>query len=250
MGFASRRGAEKLIEDGYVHVNNKKVTQQGTLVVPGKDTIHVDGKLATPKKPVWVAVHKPRGMNSLPSKKRRSVDSGIPTEQRKGLIPIAGIEEDSSGLLILSNDRTAVAKLNNPDNNLIKEWIVDCYGQVPRSTVNALQRGIRLEGEEDIFRPKSLQCLGSGYIELSPREKAVLTRFIVCVREHRRQLMSRIFSAVGLTVARASRRSLGPVLLSPLKRGDFRYLTPNEIKALKRGVKERAMNTERRQENL
>eukprot|EP00178_Gracilaria_changii_P000250 TRINITY_DN1025_c0_g1_i1.p1 TRINITY_DN1025_c0_g1~~TRINITY_DN1025_c0_g1_i1.p1 ORF type:complete len:268 (-),score=26.99 TRINITY_DN1025_c0_g1_i1:1011-1814(-) len=154
MGFASRRGAEKMIEEGQVRVNNKRITQQGILVVPGKDTIHVDGKIATIQKPVWIAVHKPRGMNSLPSRIKRSVDSNVPSGRRKGLLPVASLEENASGLLILSNDRAAVAKLNSPDDNLVKEWIVDCYGPFLKSKVIALQRGVRLEGENEMFIPK------------------------------------------------------------------------------------------------
>ncbi|CAN8073866.1 unnamed protein product [Agarophyton chilense] len=250
MGFASRRGAEKLIESGSVRVNNRSVTKSGMLVVPGKDIIHVDGKLAKLQTPVWVAVHKPRGMNSLPSTSRRSVDSEFPSELRKGLIPVAGIEEDASGLLILSNDRKAVAQLNNPDCNLVIEWVVDCYGPVSNSKVIELQRGVVLEGEKDVFRPKNLECQGSARIELSPREKTILTRFVVRVREHRRQLMSRFFSSVGLTVVRMSRRSFGPVLLSPLRRGSFRQLTPNEIKAMIRGVKESTVKKERRHRKI
>lgn len=86
---------------------------------------------------------------------------------------------------------------------------------------------------------QSVRCLGTERVELSPRDKATLTRFEVGIRENRRQLIQRLFNAAGLKVVNMSRRSFGPVLLSSLKRGDFRYLTPNEVKALKRGVKKR-----------
>lgn len=84
---------------------------------------------------------------------------------------------------------------------------------------------------------KGVTIQGSGKVELSRREFRTLTRIIVRVREGRHHLIQRLLASVGVTVVRASRRSFGPVLLGSLKRGAFRYLTSNEIKALKRSVK-------------
>lgn len=86
---------------------------------------------------------------------------------------------------------------------------------------------------------KSITIRGSGKVELSRREYRTLTRIVVRVRESRHHLIQRLFESVGITVARASRRSFGPVLLGSLERRSFRYLTLKEIKALKRGVRER-----------
>lgn len=79
--------------------------------------------------------------------------------------------------------------------------------------------------------------MGSEKVELASGEKKTLTRMEVRIRDSRRHLIRRLFESVGLTVVRASRRGFGPILLGSLKRGDFRYLTPNEVKALTRGVK-------------
>lgn len=88
-----------------------------------------------------------------------------------------------------------------------------------------------------ILFEKSLTILGSGKVELSRGEFRTLTRIEVRVRESRHHLVQRLFESVGTEVVRASRRRFGPILLGSLKRGDFRYLTSNEIKALKRGIK-------------
>lgn len=71
---------------------------------------------------------------------------------------------------------------------------------------------------------------------LGPKNRKMLTRVEVGVRESRHHQIRRMFEAVDLPVVSASRRCFGPVRLGSLKRADFRYLTPNEIKALTRGV--------------
>lgn len=154
MGVASRREAEKLIENGCVKVNNRKVRQQGLLVKVGEDTIHVNGKMITPPKPIWIAIHKPKGILSIPGIGGRSVDTFIPTAKKKGLVAIGGIGEEASGLVILSNDRAAAAQLNSPENMHIKEWFVDCRGPVSFSKVRELKHGTTIDDEGNRFAPE------------------------------------------------------------------------------------------------
>lgn len=154
MGVASRRNAEKLIESGCVRVNKRKVKQQGLLVKAGEDIIHVNGKEITPPKCIWIAIHKPKGIVSIPGTSGRSIDTYIPPAKKKGLVVVGGIGEDASGLVILSNDRAAAAQLNGPENMHIKEWYVDCHGPVSLSKVRELQRGAIVDGERDRFTPE------------------------------------------------------------------------------------------------
>lgn len=79
--------------------------------------------------------------------------------------------------------------------------------------------------------------MGSEKVQLGVGVNKFLTRVEVRLRESRRRIIRRIFEHVGLEVFHASRKSFGPIRLGSLKRGDFRYLTPKEVKALTRGTK-------------
>lgn len=87
-----------------------------------------------------------------------------------------------------------------------------------------------------LFLIQVVSIVGAGSVKFGAKDKETITRMELRVRESRHHLIQRLFESVGLTVLRASRKSFGPVLLGSMKRGDFRYLTPNEVKALKRGV--------------
>lgn len=154
MGVASRRESEKLIADGEVMVNKKKVQQQGVVVIAGKDVIHVHGKEVRAAAAVWVAVHKPRGTPSIAKGSGRSVEFMVPLEKRRGLVAVDALEEDASGVMILSNERNDVARLNSANNSFVREWMVDCYGRVRWEDVRELEIGVKLDGERELVKVK------------------------------------------------------------------------------------------------
>lgn len=239
LGFASRRQSEAMIAEGRVRVNGRKVRQQGTLVKPRSDRIVVDGtELATKQPAVWVAVHKPRGYLSLPKQgAKRTVESLVPKANQMRLATVENLDASFSGLVIMTNERGCIPQLANPDHPHVKQWTVDCEGIVADHVVAPLRSGIRLAGDTTDTLPADVKILGSEKVELSRGKFGTLTRIEVRMRDGRQRLIKRMFDALGLKIVSASRRGVGPILLGSLKRGDFRYLSPNEIKALKRGVK-------------
>lgn len=149
LGFASRRKSEVLIAEGKVRVNGRVVKDQGVLVNSRKDQITVEGKKLVPQdRAIWMAVHKPRGYLSLPKEGgTRSVLDLVPRNKRTGLIPVGGIDEDYSGIVILTNERAHVQEQSSPQNRHVKEWIVDCEGVVNIDALGPLERGVHLKGD-------------------------------------------------------------------------------------------------------
>lgn len=157
-GIASRRAAEELIAQGKVSVNGRVVREQGLLVHSRRDRIVVNGKvIEAPTRATWIAVHKPPGYLSLPKDGYgRTVTNIIPKSRRPGLLTVSGIEEDFSGLVLLTNERGHVADLSKPDNPHVKEWVVDVEGVCSHEAVEPLRRGVKLNGEIT----KSLPAVG------------------------------------------------------------------------------------------
>lgn len=155
LGVASRRRSEELIAEGKVYVNGRVVRNQGTLVNLRKDRIKVQGKeVVAQESAVWVAVHKPKGYLSLPREgSKKSVADLLPRSKRNGLITVGGIDEDYSGIVIMTNERGHVPELSSPQNPHVKEWIVDCDGLVKDDTVEPLRRGAKLKGNSSSILP-------------------------------------------------------------------------------------------------
>eukprot|EP00177_Eucheuma_denticulatum_P005830 GFKZ01010639.1.p1 GENE.GFKZ01010639.1~~GFKZ01010639.1.p1 ORF type:complete len:393 (-),score=24.42 GFKZ01010639.1:680-1693(-) len=239
LGFASRRQSEAMISEGRVRVNGRKILEQGTLVNPRSDRIMVDGaELAAAEKAVWVAVHKPRGYLSVAREgAKRTVRDLVPKARAMKLATVGSLDASFSGLVIMTNERGCIPQLVSPDHPHVKHWFVDCEGVITDQMVAPLRSGIQLEGDTRATVPADVKILGSEKVELSRGRFGALTRIEVRLRDSRQRLIKRMFDALGIKIVSASRRGVGPILLGSLKRGSFRYLTPNEIKALKRGVK-------------
>lgn len=147
VGIASRRAAEALIAEGRVSVNGKQTTKLGTAVNIWRDNIFVNGiPVRVPTSAIWLAMYKPRGFLSFIEGKgslSRFFDS-----RYKELVPAGAIEEDASGLIILTNERGSVPILSRPDNPHVQIWYVDCLGVVTNQQLNTLNKGVMLDGPQ------------------------------------------------------------------------------------------------------
>lgn len=143
MGVASRRKAEDLILNGHVSVNGKVITENGTSANPYTDCIAVDGETVTlPSKPMWLAIHKPRGMSSTPREGSITIADAVQRAKENRLVVVGPIDEEASGLILMTNERFWAQELSKPDDKHVKEWLVDCYGDVTRSQFKSLCEGV------------------------------------------------------------------------------------------------------------
>lgn len=163
LGVASRRNAEDMIAGGKVTVNGNVVREKGVLVNARVDRIAVNGKtVEAPSKAVWIAVHKPPGYLSLPKEgHRRTAASLLPRSQRTSMMPVGSIEEDFSGLLLMTNERGHIPELSKPNNPHVKEWVVDIDGIVSEAQIDPLRRGVKLNGETTNTLPAVSFCFES-----------------------------------------------------------------------------------------
>lgn len=124
VGFCSRRGADKLIEQGKVTINGK-VPEMGTKVLPG-DEVRVDGNLISPPKDdfVYIAFNKPVGIvctTDIKAEKDNIIDY---INHPKRIFPIGRLDKPSEGLILLTSDGDIVNKILRAGNNHEKEYIV------------------------------------------------------------------------------------------------------------------------------
>lgn len=225
-GLASRRTAAEWIRAGRVTVNGRVVTEPGWRVMPGADTIVVDGRPVSSVRPAFrtVMLNKPRGyVCSRSSREGKSVLDLI-RDVPERLIPAGRLDQDSEGLLLLSNDGALILRVTHPRFGHVKRYRVTVSGPMNGETLARLRSPMRLE--DGPIQPAQVQVLRPG----SQVGRHVL-EFVL--REGRNRQIRRMCEKVGLAVHRLVRVQVGPLMLGGLRPGQWRDVTPDEMVALR-----------------
>jgi 23S rRNA pseudouridine2605 synthase len=125
----------------------------------------------------------------------------------------------TTGLLLLTNDTELSAYLTDPANAITRTYAVSVEGKVTDEEVQQLIRGVRDRGE--LLKPLTLTLRKSSNKE---------SHLIVKLTEGKNREIRRMFGSIGHEVTRLKRISFGPLTLGEMQPGQFRYLTPEEIR--------------------
>ena len=219
-GVASRRAAEELMREGRVRVGGEVIREMGSKVPPDA-RIEVDGRaVAAPAPHRYVVLNKPRGIVSTARDERGRSTVVEMIGARERLYPVGRLDEDSEGLVLLTNDGAWAERVLHPRYGHEREYEVSIAGPVPAASVAALRRGIALE--EGLARAARVSVA---------RGARGSTLHIVLQTGWKRQVR-RMCAAVGLRVLRLRRVRLGPLQLGRLRPGAWRELTTREVRAL------------------
>lgn len=222
-GFGSRRACEDFIIAGRVTVNGQ-VAHLGSKADPQKDQVRLDGKLIKPPQAFqYIAIYKPRGVIS-------AVTAPDPRPTVRDLVPIPGtlypvgrLDVESEGLLLLTNDGELANRLTHPRYGNEKEYHVLVARHPDDEQLTAWRRGVVLE---DGYHTAPAQV----HIE-SHSGKGTWLR-VVMKEGHKRQIRETC-RQIGLPVVGIIRVRMGNLHLGNLKPGEWRKLTPAEVKGLK-----------------
>lgn len=224
-GVASRREAEKLITAGRVAVNGSIITELGVKVDPDEAAITVDGRPIdlNPKK-VYVLLNKPRGYTSTrhdPHALRVVTD--LVRDVGVSLYPVGRLDIDTEGLLILTNDGDFTFKMTHPSHHVPKTYRAEVRGLVSQETIDQLAKGVLLE--DGLTSPAKVSLAVLNTANRGSIVEIVLT-------EGKKRQVRRMLEAVGHPVVRLARTKFGGIGLGSLKPGEWRFLKPDEVKAL------------------
>ena len=234
-GVASRRKSEELIVKGRVTVNGKVVTQLGTRVDSDRDVIRVDGeRIQVASSHVYVIVNKPRGGLSVMEDDRGRQSLGDLVSAPTRLYPVGRLDATSEGLILLTDDGELANLLTHPRYKHEKEYLVLVNGRPSDKTLAAWRRGVVLD--EKLTAPARVSFV---------RTQGDSTVLRVAMREGRKRQIRRVASLLGHPVRELTRVRLGPLQLSRLEPGQWRYLTSREIHELE-SLKKRPRKGKRR----
>jgi 23S rRNA pseudouridine2605 synthase len=223
-GFASRRGAERLIQAGRVTVNGQAVTELGVRADPARDRILVDGRPIGPAEAkCYVLLHKPPGyLTTRDDPRGRPRVFDLVPERGARLHSVGRLDFDAEGLLLLTNDGALTYRLTHPRHAVARVYRVLVEGRADAAALAALRRGVMLDdgpARAETARRLGGAAPGGAWLELT-------------LREGRYREVKRLCQAVGLTVRRLVRVAFGPLALGSLPPGRWRDLAPREVATL------------------
>jgi 23S rRNA pseudouridine2605 synthase len=234
-GVDSRRNVEQMVLEGRVAVNGRIVRELPVMVDPASDEIEVDGERVRLRDRVsgkrhYIVMNKPKGVystNVSQGEQVRAIDllgRGFPAR----VYPVGRLDADSKGLLLLTNDGDLTNRLTHPRYGVAKTYRAVVDGYVEPGDLEELEKGIWLADKQG----KGFKT-GRSHIRIVKRmrEKSILE---ITIREGRNRQVRRMLAGVGHKVKDLTRIKMGPLTLEGLAPGQFRELTPREVKELQR----------------
>ncbi len=227
-GFASRREAEEMIRTGRVTINGKVVTELGTKADPITDHVKVDGKLITrPEEHRYILLNKPKEvMTTVEDPKKRKTVLDLVRGIKERIYPVGRLDYHSEGLILLTNDGDLAFKIAHPSQGSVKTYHVKVRGIVDDKMIDKLSRGITIDGK------RTLPCEISRLRTTGKTSDEGNSWFEVKLREGRTQQIRKMFQVVGHPVSKLRRVAIGPLSDNKLQTGEWRELTPQEVRML------------------
>lgn len=222
-GVGSRRHCEDLITAGRVSVNGTVVRELGSRVDPATQKICVDGQLVRAERHVYYLVNKPRGYlctNRDPARRPLAIDLIPQVSQR--VYTVGRLDEDSEGLLLLTNDGELANCLMHPRFGVEKTYVAQVAGVPSPDDLGQLLKGVWLS--DGHVKAKHVKRLKS---------QAGSTSLRIVLNEGKNREIRRMLARLGHKVLRLKRTAIGPLELGTLAAGKSRKATPQEIAELR-----------------
>ena len=224
-GVASRRASEVLVRERRVEVDGVVVTDLATKIPPDAE-VKVDGSRIRTERMAYFMLNKPKGVvctNTPLELRPRAIDLVTSTER---VYPVGRLDEDSEGLLLLTNDGELAHRLTHPSFEIPKTYLVKVHGRVEKDALARIRDGVYLaEGR-------------TAPVEIYVKRRGVnLTTLEMVLREGINREIRRMLAKVEHPVISLRRVTFGPLELSKLPLGGHRRLSPREVDALHKAAR-------------
>ena len=227
-GVMSRRSAEEEIQRGNVSVNGH-VAELGMKINPTKDVVTYKNKRINYERRqyTYIMMNKPRGyLCSTSDDRGRKCVVDLISDIDARIYPVGRLDLISEGMLLLTDDGELKNRLTHPSHSLPKVYRVKVKEEVSESQYNSLISPMKIDGYE--IKPVT--------VSVGEKDESG-TVLKMTLQEGRNRQIRKMCEAVGLTVKRLSRVSIGNLKLNNLPTGKWRYLTTEEVDYLYKATK-------------
>jgi 23S rRNA pseudouridine2605 synthase len=224
-GVCSRREADELIQKGRVKINGQVMTEMGYRVKP-TDSVYLDDEPLKRERIVYVLLNKPKDHITTTDdpEGRKTVMNLVRKACNERIYPVGRLDRNTTGLLLLTNDGALAEKLAHPSNNIKKVYQILLDKPITEDDFNKIVEGIELE--DGNIKPDKLSVISDDGSALEMH-----------IHSGRNRIVRRIFEHLGYEILRLDRVSYAGLTKKGLTRGEWRYLTEQEVIRLKYFVK-------------
>ena len=226
-GVCSRREADDFIQAGVVTVNGHVVTELGTKVLRG-DEVKFHDQPVTLEKKVYVLLNKPKDYvtTSDDPQQRKTVMDLVKDACPERIYPVGRLDRNTTGVLLLTNDGEMASKLTHPKFLKKKVYHVYLDKNVTMHDMQQIASGIELEDGE-------IQADAIEYADDHDKSQVGIE-----IHSGKNRIVRRIFESLGYRVTKLDRVQFAGLTKKNLRRGDWRFLTEQEVDMLRMGAYE------------
>jgi 23S rRNA pseudouridine2605 synthase len=219
-----------MIVEGRVTVNGQTITELGSKADFEKDHIKVDGHLLrAPSRHVYIALNKPNGtVTTVTDPQGRQTVMELLRGVKERVYPVGRLDYHSEGLLLLTNDGELTNAILSAATHLPKTYVVKANGSLTAEQEQQFRGGVPIMGHRTL--PAGLKLI----------HRAENPWYEVRLFEGRNNQIRLMFKHFGLLVEKLKRVKIGPLDLGPLKPGEFRHLSQEEVQSLKRATQNKS----------
>ena len=220
----SRRTADEVIRMGRVTVGGRPVLDPGTPIDPLRLEVRIDGNLVVTveEEKIYLMAYKPdRVVTTMLDKEGRKTAASLIGELSSRVFPVGRLDYHTTGLLLFTNDGDLAYRLTHPKFGVEKTYLAKVKGVPSPGKLNVLRRGLPIDGV--MTNPAKVT-----FLEAREGKAWVSIR----IAEGRYHQVRKMFDAIGHRVMKLRRVSIGPLELSNVEPGRWRYLTGKEVREL------------------
>ena len=224
-GVCSRREADEFIAAGVVKVNGEIVTELGTKV-KRSDVVHFHDQQISIEKKVYVLLNKPKDYvtTSDDPQNRKTVMDLVKDACRERIYPVGRLDRNTTGVLLLTNDGELASKLTHPQYLKKKVYHVWLDKNVTAADMRLIADGVTLDDGE--IRADAIE-----YASATDRKQVGIE-----IHSGRNRIVRRIFESLGYKVLKLDRVFFAGLTKKNVRRGDWRFLTEQEVNMLRMGA--------------
>ena len=222
-GVTSRRKAEQFILDGRIAVNGVTVTTLGTKIVPGKESVTVDGKkISESTEKVYYLLNKPQGyVTTLSDPQGRPVVTELMSGVKERVFPVGRLDFNTEGALLMTNDGGLAQKVMHPSFETFKTYQAIIKGVPSKEKIALLEKGLMIDGKRTA--PAKVNSITNRL----PYCVATIT-----IHEGRKHQVRIMFAKIGHPVTHLKRLAYGQLDVKSIKIGKYRQVTADEVKLI------------------